>query len=123
MTSHRPSAMDSKAPISPLRICAALLIVWLLFRIALVSNADPPSLSRLYSKTRKLARNAIFTPLRRIPGPWYAPWTNLWLKVQVMGGSRCHYIHSLHERYGLLSHFQNLVHGMLMFLCLLRAIR
>ncbi|KAE9368985.1 cytochrome P450 [Stipitochalara longipes BDJ] len=44
--------------------------------------------------------HAYATPLRNVPGPWYAKFTHLWLKVQVLGGRRVHYIHELHQRYG-----------------------
>jgi hypothetical protein len=39
-------------------------------------------------------------PLNKIPGPWYARWTNLRLKFAVVSGRRIHYVHSLHERHG-----------------------
>lgn len=47
-----------------------------------------------------VARKALFTTLRRLPGPWYAPWTHLWLKLQVLRGNRAQYIHHLHTIYG-----------------------
>ena len=43
---------------------------------------------------------AYATPLRHIPGPWYAKFTHLWLKVQNLRGRRIFYIHELHARYG-----------------------
>jgi cytochrome P450 len=49
--------------------------------------------------TQKI-RTAFFTPLRKIPGPWYAKITHWRLKIAVVGGHRLHYIHALHERYG-----------------------
>ena len=47
-----------------------------------------------------LVKRAYFTPLRAVPGPWYAPWTNLVLKWKVISGQRTIYIHDLHQRYG-----------------------
>jgi cytochrome P450 len=35
-----------------------------------------------------------------VPGPWYASFTHLWLKIQVLAGRRVHYIHTLHQSYG-----------------------
>ena len=46
------------------------------------------------------ARVALFSSLRKVPGPWYAPWTNLVLKLQVIKGTRLHYIHAMHMGYG-----------------------
>ncbi|CZR66973.1 related to cytochrome P450 [Phialocephala subalpina] len=48
----------------------------------------------------QILHRAYSTPLRQIPGPWYAPFTHLVLKAQVLQGRRLHYIHDLHERYG-----------------------
>ncbi|KAJ9604715.1 hypothetical protein H2200_010829 [Cladophialophora chaetospira] len=70
------------AQLSVPQICLALLACWFLFKLM------------------RTTRKAIFTPLHHIPGPRYASWTNLWLKIQVMRGNRCQYIHSIHERYG-----------------------
>lgn len=39
-------------------------------------------------------------PLNKIPGPRIAQWTNLRLKLAVLGGDRIHYIHKLHKQYG-----------------------
>ncbi|OCL06375.1 cytochrome P450 [Glonium stellatum] len=39
-------------------------------------------------------------PLRNIPGPWYARFTNLRLKLAVVTGTRIYYVHSIHELYG-----------------------
>ncbi|EXJ86111.1 hypothetical protein A1O1_06480 [Capronia coronata CBS 617.96] len=63
-------------------LCAVVICAWLLFRVFLVT------------------KRVVLTPLRHVPGPWYAPWTNLWLKYQVMTGNRSQYIHSLHQAYG-----------------------
>jgi len=40
------------------------------------------------------------SPLVKVPGPWYTIWTNLPLKIAVMGGRRVHYVHALHQKYG-----------------------
>ncbi|KAM0217610.1 hypothetical protein ACHAQD_007353 [Fusarium lateritium] len=45
---------------------------------------------------------AFLSPLRRIPGPWYTHFTHLILKWHVVSGNRVHYIHSLHQRYGVI---------------------
>lgn len=45
-------------------------------------------------------RTAYLTPLRRVPGPWYAPLTHLPLKYATLRGRRLHHIHALHGRYG-----------------------
>lgn len=46
------------------------------------------------------AKVAIFSDLRKVPGPWYAPWTNLVLKLHVVKGTRLRYIHALHTKHG-----------------------
>ena len=43
---------------------------------------------------------AYFTPLRKIPGPWYARLTGVRLAWAVFANNRIHYVHSLHRRYG-----------------------
>ncbi|KAF8859444.1 cytochrome P450 monooxygenase [Acephala macrosclerotiorum] len=48
----------------------------------------------------QILHRAYFTPLRHLPGPWYAPLTHLVLKLHVLQGRRLHYVHDLHERYG-----------------------
>lgn len=40
------------------------------------------------------------TPIRRVPGPWYAKFTQLVLKKHTIQGRRMHYVHKLHELYG-----------------------
>ncbi|KAF7879839.1 uncharacterized protein EAF02_008009 [Botrytis sinoallii] len=48
----------------------------------------------------KAILQAYLTPLRKIPGPWYARFTNLVLKYYVFTGRRIQYVHSLHQAYG-----------------------
>lgn len=48
----------------------------------------------------RLLKIAYLTPLRHVPGPAYAHWTNLVLKYNVVRGRRTMYIHSLHAKYG-----------------------
>ncbi len=43
---------------------------------------------------------AIFSPLARIPGPFYSIFTDLWLMRQEFTSSRRLYIHQLHKEYG-----------------------
>ena len=45
-------------------------------------------------------KKAYLTPLRHIPGPFHAKFTNWGLKLRVIKGERAQYIHSLHQRYG-----------------------
>ena len=47
-----------------------------------------------------MIKTAYFSPLRRIPGPWHAHFTNLRLKVAVITGKRVYYVNDLHARYG-----------------------
>jgi cytochrome P450 len=35
-----------------------------------------------------------------VPGPWYARYTNLPLKLAVISGRRIHFVHALHQKYG-----------------------
>ncbi|KAG4029003.1 hypothetical protein MFRU_018g01090 [Monilinia fructicola] len=48
----------------------------------------------------KILYRAYFTPLSKVPGPWYARLTHLVLKYHVITGRRMHYIHSLHLNFG-----------------------
>ena len=45
-------------------------------------------------------REALFGPLRNIPGPTLAKWTHLRLKLAILSGKRMYYIHGLHQKYG-----------------------
>lgn len=47
----------------------------------------------LYSKV-------FLDPLARIPGPWYAKYTDVVLKRLWLGGSKTQYVHELHKKYG-----------------------
>jgi cytochrome P450 len=70
--------------------------------VSLRSSALGKSTAKI-TKTNTLPQSfyhAYATPLRKVPGPWYAKFTHLWLKIQVLGGRRVHYIHTLHQRYG-----------------------
>ena len=78
-------------------LCFALL--WLLSQLVLVS-AQPTHVDQANANNSKKFRNALFTPLRQVPGPLYAPWTNLVLKYHVLSGNRSQYIHSLYKTYG-----------------------
>ncbi|KAL4988012.1 cytochrome P450 [Aspergillus falconensis] len=48
----------------------------------------------------KAIRLAYFSPLKQIPGPWYASLTGLRLSWSVFANNRIHYVHSLHQKYG-----------------------
>ncbi|POR38265.1 Uncharacterized protein TPAR_01529 [Tolypocladium paradoxum] len=39
-------------------------------------------------------------PTSHIPGPWYSKWTRLILDFHFLSGSKCHYVHALHQLYG-----------------------
>jgi averufin monooxygenase len=45
-------------------------------------------------------RGAYFTPLYKIPGPWYARFTARRLKYAIVMGRRVHYVQALHDKYG-----------------------
>ncbi|KAI7270789.1 cytochrome P450 monooxygenase-like protein [Hortaea werneckii] len=48
----------------------------------------------------RILRLRLTNPLNKVPGPWYAQWTNLPLKLAVVGGRRIHYVHALHKKHG-----------------------
>ncbi|KAI9657916.1 MAG: hypothetical protein M1821_002573 [Bathelium mastoideum] len=48
----------------------------------------------------QLLRQAFLTPLRSIPGPWYAGFTALPVKFATLFGKRIFFIHDLHQKYG-----------------------
>lgn len=39
-------------------------------------------------------------PLAKIPGPWYLKYTDIVLKRRWLSGSKTHYVHALHKKYG-----------------------
>ncbi|KAK3618548.1 hypothetical protein LTR22_026341 [Elasticomyces elasticus] len=47
-----------------------------------------------------IALHRLRSPLNRIPGPWYARWTSIPLKVATLSGRRIYHVHALHARYG-----------------------
>ncbi|KPM36149.1 hypothetical protein AK830_g10425 [Neonectria ditissima] len=76
-----------------------LLSIWLIKVSILSLNAMCAPLP-ITNACFKIFRWACITPLRVIPGPWYARFTHLWLKKHILAGHRMHYIHDLHLRYG-----------------------
>jgi len=44
--------------------------------------------------------NLLFSPLKHIPGPWYAAISNFWLMTHIVRLRQSPYIHSLFEQYG-----------------------
>jgi len=42
----------------------------------------------------------VFSPLEKIPGPWYAVYTKWWLVWKTIKGVRAKTIHDLHVKYG-----------------------
>ncbi|ORY61477.1 cytochrome P450 [Pseudomassariella vexata] len=44
--------------------------------------------------------NVLRSPLNKVPGPWYASWTNIVTKYHFLTGCNPTYIHSLHSKYG-----------------------
>ncbi|KAJ5704261.1 hypothetical protein N7493_011399 [Penicillium malachiteum] len=54
----------------------------------------------LIVKISAVIKRAYLTPLRKLPGPWYAKWTDYWLKWNVVTGNRTQYIDGLHKTYG-----------------------
>jgi hypothetical protein len=45
-------------------------------------------------------RQAIVSPLNKLPGPWYARFTSLVLKWHEFRANRTRFIHELHLQYG-----------------------
>jgi len=43
---------------------------------------------------------ALFSPLLKVPGPYFTFITDVWLMLQEFMGNRREYIHHLHKRYG-----------------------
>ncbi|KAM3068116.1 hypothetical protein ACMFMG_011165 [Clarireedia jacksonii] len=54
----------------------------------------------IFTFLAKILYRGYLTPLRKVPGPWYARLTHWVLKYHVVTGRRLHYIHSLHLKYG-----------------------
>jgi Cytochrome P450 len=49
---------------------------------------------------QRFANAAITDPLRSIPGPFLARWTDFPVKIAWLAGRRPQFLHSLHEKYG-----------------------
>lgn len=47
-----------------------------------------------------LCSKVFLDPLARVPGPWYAKYTDVVLKRLWLGGSKTQYVHALHKKYG-----------------------
>jgi len=47
-----------------------------------------------------IVRTAYFTPLRKVPGPWFAAFSHLRLKAANITGNRVYYVDDLHRKYG-----------------------
>ncbi|KAI0506385.1 cytochrome P450 [Xylaria bambusicola] len=45
-------------------------------------------------------RRLFFDPLAKIPGPWYAKWTDVVLKIKSLSATGPIYVDKLHEKYG-----------------------
>ncbi|GAB1731461.1 hypothetical protein NU195Hw_g1075t1 [Hortaea werneckii] len=43
----------------------------------------------------RIIRRGLTNPLNKVPGPRYARWTNLTLKLAVVGGRRIHYLETI----------------------------
>lgn len=47
-----------------------------------------------------LIYRATFTPLSKLPGPWYSLFSDVFLMCKEFSGQRRVYIHELHKRFG-----------------------
>lgn len=47
-----------------------------------------------------LCSKIFLDPLAKVPGPWYAKYTDVVLKRLWLGGSKTQYVHALHKKYG-----------------------
>lgn len=47
-----------------------------------------------------IVASGLFSPLSKVPGPWYTKFTSLWIKYQEFTSNRRESIHTLHKRYG-----------------------
>ncbi|KAE8324399.1 cytochrome P450 [Aspergillus sergii] len=54
----------------------------------------------IVSKMVKILQTAYFSPLRKIPGPWYARLTSARLAWASFANNRIYYVQSLHDKYG-----------------------
>lgn len=46
--------------------------------------------------------SVLSSPLAKVPGPWYSNFTELILRWHWLRGKRASYVHTLHEKYGML---------------------
>lgn len=54
----------------------------------------------LFLMTAYFLGSGLFSPLSKIPGPWYTRFTSLWIKYQEFTGSRRPWVHCCHQKYG-----------------------
>jgi len=48
----------------------------------------------------RLIGQSLLSPLRKVPGPWYAQFTSVVLKYHELRANRTQYLHRLHLHYG-----------------------
>jgi hypothetical protein len=80
-------------------IAVALLLLFWSINVGLQACVLLFAFQKLISTAKRLVQE-YRSPLRRIPGPFYAKFTHLWLKKCVLSGRRLHYIHEMHQKYG-----------------------
>lgn len=71
--------------------------------MALLTNLDPASVIVTFLGLYLLYAAVypwVFSPLKHIPGPWFALYTKWWLVYKTNKGIRSKTIHDLHEKYG-----------------------
>ena len=70
-------------------------VSWITHNIALAAL----SLTLVYAVSHA-TYNLFISPLRSIPGPWYAAISNLWITTHVLRLQQCKINHHLLDRYG-----------------------
>jgi hypothetical protein len=68
--------------------------------LKVLSHQSPRTTTHTADDDNQTLYTGLTNPLRKVPGPWYALFTNQILKNAVTGGRRIFYIDSLHQKYG-----------------------
>ena len=82
---------------NPVAIGLLLMVIWTLQKVNDLCILD---LNRATADQIKLSYALVFSPLRKIPGPFLARLSPLYLRIIDMSGNRTRTIHNLHRQYG-----------------------
>lgn len=54
----------------------------------------------LFLLSAYILKSGLFSPLSKVPGPWYTGFISFWIKYQEFAANRRESVHRLHQKYG-----------------------